>query len=228
MVRLRCQETKRKKRKKEKEKKRKKKKKRSDLLQSVRHFQHVCQKYPLAHHVQVVACSLDLVFKLPVTGCCSSLRSLIIGLQAFLLVIILVRADPTGRALRGRATWIASCVPRQRLTTHTFSCGMSSLARLLGAVFAREGTHRGSVWRHSAASRQDLFACSFHRALLVSTAVCGWDVVLLESVPALPCAALAPQPCGYHERCLGPCFLRLSGRRLHGVHVDRAPWLALP
>ena len=38
-----------------------------------------------------------------VTGCCgsSSLHSLIIGLQAFLLVIILVHADPTGLPLRG-------------------------------------------------------------------------------------------------------------------------------
>ena len=108
--------------------------------------------------------------------------------------------------------------------THGFSCGMSSFACQLGAVFARESTHRGSVWRHSAASPQELFACPFHRALLVSTAVCGWDVVLFESVPALPCAALAPQLCGYHLRCVGPCFQGLSGRRLHGVHLDRAPW----
>ena len=37
------------------------------------------------------------------TGCCGSpsLHSLIIGLQAFLLVIILVHADPTGLPLRG-------------------------------------------------------------------------------------------------------------------------------
>ena len=39
-----------------------------------------------------------------------------------------------------------------------------------------------------------------------------------------PVRALAPQLCGYHLRCVGPCFQGLPGRRLHGVHLDRAPW----
>ena len=107
----------------------------------------------------------------------------------------------------GRATWIASFVLWQRLMTH----GLDSPVA------------RGSIWRHSAASPQEPFACSFHRALLVSTAVCGWDAVLLESA-CTPVRGTGTATLRVPPTLCRALFPRASGRRLHVVHLDRAPW----
>ena len=107
----------------------------------------------------------------------------------------------------GRATWIASFVLWQRLMTH----GLDSPVA------------RGFIWRHSAASPQEPFACSFHRALLVSTAVCGCDAVLLESA-CTPVRGTGTATLRVPPTLCRALFPRASGRRLHVVHLDRAPW----
>ena len=130
----------------------------------------------------------------PVTGCCwsLSLRSLILGLQAFLLVIILVHADPTGLALRGPSDVDRVMCPLAT-SDDTWALLWHELFCLLAWSCVRPRRH---------SSRLHLASLS----CITTRTVCVLFSQSSTRLHSCVCAALAPQLCGYHLRCVGPCF----------------------